>query len=610
MQYRKDIQILRGIAVVLVVLYHLSIGGFQSGFLGVDVFFVISGFLMAVLYDPNRTLEFFQKRSLRLLPAYFVTIIVTIVVSVFIVTPGEYRQVLAQSTYADFFASNIGFWIQSPYFSRSEFNPLLHLWSLGVEIQFYLLIPAIFLFLGISRWFFWLFLLTSLGLCFAVVEVSPKTSFYMMPMRLWEFLIGYGVAKYLTDKGSVRSRAYSWLGSVSLFAILAIPALSVRNTASFIEGHPGLYALGIALATGVIIAVGLHRVLENSVFGDYLELLGKYSYSIYLVHFPVIVLSMYKPFSGTIMEIDGLFRLISVVALTSLLSYASFQLVETRLRNAPHIGRILFLAPFLVLAAANIGSAVNKQPYSARELLVFDAFSDRDTYRCGKMFRVLNPFEIACEITKHSANRNQNILFVGDSHADSIKQSLATTANKSNVGVYFLVRNNPLTSGSTVNAARLVEEALVKNANGIVLHYALDSISIAAVLELVKMARAHDILVSFIMPVPTWDKHVPTALWESMVASTELPSRTLSDYQEKTGELQSYLAGIDADNFVVYDVAQYFCSETCSRVEVSGQPLYFDRGHLTLTGSFRLTPVFEEIVTDGLRFAARNGQIK
>jgi len=129
MRYRKDIQILRGIAVLLVVLYHLGIGGFNSGFLGVDVFFVISGFLMAVLYDQNKKMEFFKKRSLRLLPAYFVTIAATVVASILIVTPNEYNQVVEQSVYADLFASNIGYWMQNSYFSRSEFNPLLHLWS-------------------------------------------------------------------------------------------------------------------------------------------------------------------------------------------------------------------------------------------------------------------------------------------------------------------------------------------------------------------------------------------------------------------------------------------------------------------------------------------------
>ena len=109
MEYRKDIQILRGVAVLLVVFYHLGVAGFDSGFLGVDVFFVVSGYLMAVLYDPGNKRNFYVRRSIRLLPAYFITIFIVIILSVAIVTPNEYRQVSTQSMYASLFSSNIGF---------------------------------------------------------------------------------------------------------------------------------------------------------------------------------------------------------------------------------------------------------------------------------------------------------------------------------------------------------------------------------------------------------------------------------------------------------------------------------------------------------------------
>jgi len=229
MNYRKDIQILRGIAVFLVVFFHLGVTGFNSGFLGVDVFFVISGFLMSVLYDENKKIEFYKKRVHRLLPAYFITVITTLIASIFIVTPNEYTQVFEQSIFADLFASNIGYWMQNSYFSKAEFNPLLHLWSLGVEIQFYLLIPVIFYFLKINRFFLLLLFITSISLCFIVVEVSIKTSFFMMPLRLWEFIIGYGVAKYLTINGEILKKQYSLVGSFFLLVIIAIPMLSVNG---------------------------------------------------------------------------------------------------------------------------------------------------------------------------------------------------------------------------------------------------------------------------------------------------------------------------------------------------------------------------------------------
>ncbi|MDN5566628.1 MAG: acyltransferase, partial [Psychrobacter sp.] len=138
MNYRVDVQVLRGIAVVLVVLFHLGFSSIKSGFLGVDVFFVISGFLMAVLYDKNDIPKFYLRRAKRLLPAYYATIFFTLIFAYLLTTPNETAQVSSQAKYAIGFASNLGFWAQNSYFSKTEFNPLLHLWSLGVEMQFYL----------------------------------------------------------------------------------------------------------------------------------------------------------------------------------------------------------------------------------------------------------------------------------------------------------------------------------------------------------------------------------------------------------------------------------------------------------------------------------------
>jgi len=143
MRFRDDIQILRGVSVLLVVLFHLEVPGFQSGFLGVDLFFLISGFLMAVLYDQSEKAEFYRRRAGRLLPAYFFTIILSLIAAYFITTPNEFNQVSTQVKYAAVFLSNFGFWLDISYFDKSAYSLLLHLWSLGVEIQFYLLVPLL-----------------------------------------------------------------------------------------------------------------------------------------------------------------------------------------------------------------------------------------------------------------------------------------------------------------------------------------------------------------------------------------------------------------------------------------------------------------------------------
>ncbi|MFW2022452.1 acyltransferase family protein [Acinetobacter baumannii] len=197
MDKRVDIQLLRAIAVIYVVLFHLEIAGIESGFLGVDVFFVVSGFLMAILYKEGDAKKFYERRAKRLIPAYFATVILTLLASIFIVLPSELGQVVTQSIYSLVFANNIGFWMQNSYFSKSDFNPLLHLWSLGVEIQFYLIVPLLVGFFRKSRAFLFLTLLGSFAACVFIVGISTKTSFFMMPLRMWEFLIGFIVAYYL-----------------------------------------------------------------------------------------------------------------------------------------------------------------------------------------------------------------------------------------------------------------------------------------------------------------------------------------------------------------------------------------------------------------------------
>ncbi len=602
MNYRKDIQILRGVAVFLVVLYHLGFAGFNSGFLGVDVFFVISGFLMSVLYDKNKKIEFYRKRAVRLLPAYFVTIIVTLIASIFIVTPNEYKQVFNQSLYADFLASNVGYWMQNSYFSKAEFNPLLHLWSLGVEIQYYLLIPILFYFLKINRYFFWLIFIVSISLCFIIVLVSTKTSFFMMPLRIWEFLIGYGVAKYLTVNGAIVKKQYSWLGSFFLFVIIAIPILNVNGESlSFISGHPGIYALFIALSTGIVLSVGINKAINNSTVGTFLEIMGKYSYSIYLVHFPVIVLFLYKPFSGTKLQANNTNELIGLVIIIISLSYIMYHLVENKLRKSKYINIFLVVTPFIVLGIAFSGFYAQKKSFTHKEMLIFNAFQDRSTYRCGKIFRVMNPASITCKITSSDTPTKQNVLLVGNSHADSIKSTFANAASAMNSSLFFLVPNDPLMESSNITSERIINEALNFNVKSIILHYSPKaSINVSTIRKIVELANNKNIFVAFIMPVPTWDRHIPRALWENEKYNKELPIQTLNDYNQKTKKLHDSLKEIKLDNFIIYPVSTYFCDENCSFVENTGKPLYFDTGHLTLTGSGRLLSLFKSIISDGL----------
>jgi peptidoglycan/LPS O-acetylase OafA/YrhL len=284
--YRQDIQILRGVSVLLVVFYHLRIPGFKNGFIGVDIFFVISGYLMAQLYYPNRKIDFFSRRAKRLLPAYLSTIFLTILVGFLILIPSDFKQLLNQTKASLTLIPNLYFWSQDSYFTGTQFNPLLNLWSLGVEFQFYLIIPVIASIFMKSKKSFLFLCLISIISCFAVLTISPKTSFFLLPLRLWEFLIGYLVFKY-RSKITVSN-------NLPLFHIVIIPFLilfflnlpiNVYRTSIYL-GHPGILVTIIVMLTAFVLI--LNPPTSSRLWSIVFAKIGDYSYSIYLVHFPTM----------------------------------------------------------------------------------------------------------------------------------------------------------------------------------------------------------------------------------------------------------------------------------------------------------------------------------
>lgn len=596
MIYRKDIQILRGIAVLLVVLYHLQISGMESGFLGVDIFFVISGFLMAILYDPLEKSQFFLRRIKRLLPTYFAVIVLTLFVSIFLTIPNEFNQVSKQSIYATFFSSNIGFWMQNSYFSKAEFIPLLHLWSLGVEIQFYLIVPLLYWMFKRAKISLPLVLILSLIACAFIVGISTKTSFFMMPLRLWEFLMGYVVAVYFTNNGNIKNSSLGWLGVIAMILLIIIPTFNLNgDSLGFMYGHPGIFALLVSFSTCIILAFGIPKVMEASKIGSLLVFLGKYSYSIYLVHFPVIVLFLYEPFSGTILKVDNGDQTITMISMIIILSMLMYHFIENPARHSKKLMRHLLFIPPLIFIFIFAGHTFQQSKYSEQEFKVFNAWKDRAPYRCGKMIRILEPNAISCKLTNKLEATSQKILLVGDSHADAIKSSFVSVANELNVDVYFMVPNNPL-SKYGLKPQIVINEAISKKINTIVLHFR--SPNVMLVEKLVSLAAKNNILVSFIMPVPTWNKHIPKVLFHHFKYNEPLPIQSYQSYERINKDLYKSLMFIPKENLLVYEVGNILCTEYCQIKNDFGNPYYFDDDHLTITGSELLKPLFHKIITD------------
>lgn len=597
MGYRKDIQVLRGIAVLMVVFFHLEVAGLSSGFLGVDVFFVISGYLMAQMYAPSDKAGFFAKRARRLLPAYFATVIATVLVCALKVAPNDYKQVSDQALFASVFASNMGFWLQNSYFNKEEFKPLLHLWSLGVEIQFYLALPLLHWIFTRIRFSFGVILLGSLACCFALLSITTKTAFFWMPFRMWEFLLGYGIVKYLS-RPETDNRVALWFGAAALLGVIGLPLMKVDGSAmGFVRGHPGLMALAISLCTAVTLWCGWPRKLLENPVARGLEKAGDYSYSIYLAHFPVIVVFLYKPFSGTVLKAHDWADTAMLAASVALASTLLFTLIEKPFRSRRFSVRWLGVAAFATAVLCPVGALVQRQLVAPQDMLVYEAWFDRDVFRCGTSYRMLHPLSLSCQIGDDLEAPAKRVLLVGNSHADSIKSAFSRATRSVNMVEFFIADNGPLMPGG-LDPQGVIGEARKVGAQALVLHYAPNTIDVDVLLRMAKLARESRLPMALIMPVPVWDTHVPKMILQSRLGAVQLPSSTLEDYQQRNRALIGVLPALRAEHVKVYEVADRFCHPRCDMMSDAGKPLYYDSGHLTLTGSAKLEQVFEQVVQD------------
>lgn len=275
---------LRTVAILLVLLFHLDIEFFRQGFIGVDIFFVISGFLMAKVTEKDFSFTIFiKKRIYRIFPTYFVIVLISLISFSLILSPGDLKSLWAQIPAAIFFYTNIYFANNINYFNENLItSPFLHLWSLGVEVQFYIFFGLLMamtkkIILKKKIVLFFLLIILSLLVSELLKNYNENYSFYLFFSRLWEFLAG-SLAFYL--KNNLKSSSFL---SIMGLMLLGLGLLVIEDS-----NFPGLGALLPVMGTVLLIRYpsrAIHLAIGNNLIGA----IGKKSYSIYLVHWPVIV---------------------------------------------------------------------------------------------------------------------------------------------------------------------------------------------------------------------------------------------------------------------------------------------------------------------------------
>ena len=338
--YRSDIDGLRAVAIVPVVFYHAGIAPFSGGYVGVDVFFVISGYLITSFIlgqidrDKFSLRNFYLRRIRRIFPALFVMMAFCAAAGWLLFTPHDYRR-LGESIFATvFFSSNILFWLQSGYFAAPiEARPLLHTWSLGVEEQFYVVYP-ILLFL-LCRFFPRRLIGITLGLAMlsfalnvATVEAHPNLAFFLAPSRVWELFVGALLAMGAFDP----PRSAKWSEAAGLLgaALIGYAIFGFSKNTTF----PGFAALVPTIGAAGIIWAGMGRggTVTRLLSHPAPVLVGKISYSLYLWHFPLLAFASYVLVGGPSLKIR-----LTLIALSIVLAFASWFYVEQPVRRGQWI---------------------------------------------------------------------------------------------------------------------------------------------------------------------------------------------------------------------------------------------------------------------------------
>ncbi|MFT6991248.1 MAG: peptidoglycan/LPS O-acetylase OafA/YrhL [Paraglaciecola sp.] len=341
MKYRADIDGLRAVAVLTVILFHFGVPGFDGGFIGVDIFFVLSGYLIGSIIlkqlkeDRFSLAQFYFRRIRRLVPVFAVVMLVSFGLGYWLMLPDDFQQFGKSLASSTMYLSNFLFYREAGYFdTASHLKPLLHTWSLSVEEQFYIVFPflALFIFRISRQWWTLIFvILTILSLIASIfyLPINANAVFYLYPFRAWEMFIGV-----LLAAGSfpiIRRSSIINLMALIGAALILVPTFIYTINTPF----PGLAALAPCLGTIILIYCGnasnsfINQWLTNPI----LVFIGKISYSLYLWHWPFYVFYLYyKADSLTVFDI------VVLLAATFIAATLSWRFIEIPFRQ----GRAIF----------------------------------------------------------------------------------------------------------------------------------------------------------------------------------------------------------------------------------------------------------------------------
>lgn len=627
MEFRDDINGLRAIAVIVVVLFHFDVSGFTGGFIGVDIFFVISGYLMtSIILKKHKQstftfYSFYLDRVKRIVPALLALCVVLIIVGWFLLIPSDFRSLAKQVGTSLGFVSNIFYFLEAGYFDAASHDKLLlHTWSLSIEWQFYLLYP-IFISLIYKLWGnkyitlgLWMIVILSFLLLIYTPTHQSSSAFFLLHCRLWELAVGGLVFTYSDSK--ILNKRYYYLGIFLIF----ISVVLIDDTYMWPSWLTLLPVIGTCL---VILAAQKGAVFTNNpIFNQ----IGKISYSVYLWHWPIVV---------TLIRLDLLHSASWIafgIALSLFLGQLSYLFIEqpavnyfrtngkvisSRYKPWTIISGVIVCVGFSVIVFFQNGfpSRVPMAVYLADNerhngiytetsniIKASESVRNSDVILIGDSFAAAlsGTFREAMKDIKHTAVIQRGCPTVRDAEQ---RDQLQTEKCSLFTNTFFdlLTRENFKSRKKIVviNSFGYWNSNTIWFKNNTASNFtpATDSLFIEKLVEgTCQLQQKHDIY--FMLPIPSYTENIPSLIANYLMWGKPIDSIKIDLEQHKHDNRIAYealLAAKEKCNITLLDPTDYLCLNGNCDVAQEDRPLYYDATHLSRFGAARLLPVFETI---------------
>lgn len=639
--FRYDINGLRAIAVLVVVIFHFLPAYLTGGFVGVDVFFVISGFLMTSIIfnglqnDKFNLFKFYVARANRIIPALGMLCFILLVIGWFFLPPIEYKSLGKHVAGSLSFLSNVLYWKESGYFDVSSHEKwLLHTWSLSVEWQFYIIYPIILLILNnffkiskikilILLSFISLFLLNIL-----LSLKSPISAYFLLPSRVWEMLLGGIAFLYPISLKNNQSKTLSVIGILFIF----ISCIFISSDNSW----PGYLALIPTIgAYFILVANNQESIISTNFF---FQKIGLWSYSIYLWHWPIVVVGYYY-------NIENWF--LYGIPLSILLGFLSYNLIESKnfamFYNWKNILKIKPVWISIIISIMGFSIFITRgfeTHYSDQVRLTSSEVDNKNPYNCliGEQEKISNiP-------TCYIGNKNNlKVIIVGDSHADAIATAISSKYNLKDEGVLVMTRAScPLVLNAKNNKLddTCYEENFKKvialkeyrnlpiiiigrwsvyingqsdpkrvsnNDNRPLMYFGenkymsksdlLNSFSKNLTKTLCEISHYNEVYIN--QPIPEMGRDIPKTMSRLQLINQKNIDLSLSSakYYKDNIEIRKIINDSAKQcGVTVLDPAEILCKKSKCIAQYNNRPIYQDGDHLSEYGNKLLTPLFKSII--------------